>query len=463
MLQRLLVGCLLVAVAGCARDARPDSDTRPSRYEHIHLLPLDQSLEEARKLLEEKGYAFEPTDPPSQDASLLISRWQAPPGGSPGSGADVRYIVSGIRVADQQSVVRIFRMSRQELSTSLADHRGPLASPRDAALEKELTLRLESSAANEPAGSTAAPEPPRQPARDPALYLYRWKWDKAPPGPDERTCQPLVRGLEEVLKPGMTILVGEQLGSQEAPRAVGNLVCEAAATGHEVALGLSIPSAEQERIDHYLASPGAPTDQDELLQGDFWRRPYQDGRSSQAVVDLIDRVRSWRAWGLPITLVAYDTALGNGNVRYAAQASRWQKRRQDRPNELFVILAGNLHVRTVQGASWDPDFKPLGWRLATSGFHLVALDLSYSRGSRRWACDVDSMGTLYCDVVSSSPSDRVIERAGLNPYIRLFDKPTEDGYHGLFYVGTLMPSYPATAEERDKPPLPRRPTSVRRN
>ncbi len=426
----------------------------PPRYEHVLLLPLEQSLAETRKLMEEKGYAFEPTE----DASLLLTSWQPPPSESQGRGLSVRYVVSGIRVAPGQSVVRIFRMNRQELGEG--ERHGPLSGTRELELEKELALRLESGAGNDPASKPAAPEPPPQLLRDADFYLQRWKQDETPPGPDDRTCQPWVRGFKDLLRPGLTLLIGEQLGSQEAPRIVGNMMCAAAATGNEVTLGLSIPAAEQKRIDRYLASPGTPADQDELLTGDFWHRPYQDGRSSQAVVNLIDRVRSWRAWGLPIFLVAYDTAFGNGNVRYAAQANAWQKRRQARPDELFLILAGNMHVRTVRGAPWDPDFQPLGFRLATSGFHLLALDLSYADGSRRWGCDVDNLSSLYCEVVNSTPSDRVAERAGLNPYIRLFHQLNEDGYHGLLYVGTLMPSYPATSQERDKPPPPRSPTRM---
>ncbi|PTL80173.1 hypothetical protein [Vitiosangium sp. GDMCC 1.1324] len=58
--------------------------------------------------------------------------------------------------------------------------------------------------------------------------------------------------------------------------------------------------SEQSRLDTYLASRGTPADQDTLLDGDFWRRPYQDGRSSRAMLELVDQVRALRALGLLI-------------------------------------------------------------------------------------------------------------------------------------------------------------------
>ena len=129
---------------------------------------------------------------------------------------------------------------------------------------------------------------------------------------------------------GLAVLIGEQLGSREAPLVVGDLVCQAAEEGMAVALGLSIPRDEQARIDRYLSSPGGPTDQDALLEGHFWRRPYQDGRSSRAVFDLIDRVRAMREVGLQVSLVAYDTDEARASERDAALADVWLKRHVER-------------------------------------------------------------------------------------------------------------------------------------
>jgi hypothetical protein len=281
--------------------------------------------------------------------------------------------------------------------------------------------------------------------------LSRWRKDVDPQVSATALCPQKVRGFVALLRPGLTTLIGEQLGSNEAPAAVGDAVCESAEAGFQVALGLSIPRTEQERINRYLASAGAPADQDELLRGLFWRRPYQDGRSSRAIMDLIDRVRSLRAAGLPISLVAYDTDEATGTARDALLAEVWQQRRKARPEELFIILAGNTHTRTVQGTAWDRDFIPMAKRLVGTEANLVALDLSYAQG-RRWGCDLNRDAKLVCTVVGASPTERVAEAPGQTPFVRMFSARTEEGYHGLFYVGALTPSLPATALEGHEPP-----------
>jgi hypothetical protein len=467
-------------VAGCGRNVRPDSESPPPRYEHVFLKPLEESLAETRKLLEERGYSFVPLE----DETLLLTTWQQPQGFDEqrGNTSQYRYMVSGLRVGPRQSVVRIFRTWRTRPSND-ADQgfniytefsyeyeaqrfeamdsrnlqkgnkdRGRMVGARDLTLEKELTLRLESSAGIEVVAKDIAPQPERPQMREPSFYLDRWKQDVASPTADVRPCLQEVRGLTSLLQPGRTLLIGEQLGSRETPAVVGDVVCQASASGLTVALGLSIPRTEQERINRYLASPGAPSDQDELLRGLFWRRPFQDGRSSRAIMDLIDRVRSLRNYGLFISVVAYDTEEAIGSARDASLANHWEQRRKARPEELFVILAGNTHTRTIEGTAWDKDFVPMAKRLVASEKSLLALDLSYAQG-KRWGCDLNRDAKLVCTVVGATPTERVAAAPGQTPYVTLFTQPTDEGYHGLLYVGTLSPSLPATSlEGHELPP-----------
>jgi hypothetical protein len=479
MSRQVMLCCLLWVVAGCARNAKPDSESSPPRYEHVFLKPLEESLAETRKLLEERGYSFLPLE----DETLLLTTWQQPHsfGQQRGNTSQYRYMVTGLRVGPRQSVVRIFRIWRTmagnaaELSVIYpvwsydyvarpfeekdihniqrgnAD-RGRMSGTRDLDLEKELTLRLESSAGIEVVAKDVAPEPERPQVREPGFYLDRWKQDVVSPAAEVKPCPQEVRGLNALLEPGRTLLIGEQLGSRETPAVVGDVVCQASVAGLTVALGLSIPRTEQARINRYLASPGAPSDQDELLRGLFWRRPYQDGRSSRAIMDLIDRVRSLRNYGLFISVVAYDTEEAIGSARDASLANLWEQRRQARPEEIFVILAGNTHTRTVEGTPWDKDFVPMAKRLVVSEKSLLALDLSYAQG-KRWGCDLNRDAKLVCTVVGASPSERVAAAPGQTPYVSMFTEPTDEGYHGMIYVGALSPSLPATSlEGHELPP-----------
>jgi hypothetical protein len=269
--------------------------------------------------------------------------------------------------------------------------------------------------------------------RDEEFYLTRWQ--------DESSCLRKVRGMETVVQPGLVMLIGEQLGSREAPTVVGDLVCQIAEQGLDVALGLSIPREEQRRIDRYLASAGTPVDQDALLEGHFWRRPYQDGRSSRAVFDLIDRVRGMRELGLRVTLVAYDTDGARSSERDAALADVWLARHAARPEEVLVVLAGNTHVRTVTGVPWDEDFKPMAHHLQSLP-SLRVLELGYARGSR-WGCSLDPQSRLYCRIMGAWPEARVEDHPDLSPYVHFYESPTEEGYQGFLFVGRLTASLPA--------------------
>jgi hypothetical protein len=478
MSSRVLLSCLAVLVAGCASQSpRPDAEPSAPRYEHVYLKPLEEALEETRKLLSEKGYGFEPTE----DETVLLTTWQQPQltWEQFGNKSQYRYLVHGLRVGPRHSVVRIYRMWRTNISNNSEqrpnlykfiqyefrqieklDHtsldkqnkdRETTTGQRDLPLEKELTTRLESGAGVEVVANNVTPLPDRPQLREPEFYLGRWKQEGTAQPEVVQPCPQEVRGLTPLLKPGMALLIGEQLGSREAPAVVGDMVCQASAAGFPVVLGLSIPRTEQARINRYLASPGAPSDQDELLRGLFWRRPFQDGRSSRAIMDLIDRVRSLRNYGLFITLVAYDTEEAVGTQRDALLAKVWEDRRKAHPDELFVILAGNTHTRTVQGTQWDPDFVPMARRLAGSDASLMALDLSYAQG-KRWGCDLNRDAKLVCTVVGATPSERVAAAPGQTPYIKVFTERSEEGYHGLLYVGTLSASPPATALEGQEVP-----------
>lgn len=483
-LVHLWLYCFVLGVMGCARGTRPTpahgsgtSDGAAPRLEHVYLLPLETSMTEAARLLGERGYTLEPMESETGETRLLSS-WDTPLAGMGGNGTFTRYLLVGLQVAPKQSVVRIFRLSRTvtgndvEIATGkqkalleaaeqnheplrgtgmrfqterIGETRGELYGVRAEELEQALTLRLESRASIELVAGNVKTGVKQLPARrSEDFYLQRWQETPDAPSGSER-CGDEFQGLHELLRPGQTLLIGEQLGSQQLPATVGDMVCQAAEAGLFVTLGLSIPRTEQERLDRYLASAGTPADQDLLLDGDFWRRPYQDGRSSRAVMDLIDRVRALRASGLLIHLVAYDTDLLRGGERDAALAEVWLKRRAARPEEFFIVVSGNAHVNGTRGTQWDPEFIPMGLHLLKADPMLKALDMSFVAGTR-WACDMAAGDQLDCRVHGSTPSPRIAGTKGQSPHIQLFlGGLSLEGFHGLLYVGELTASPPATA------------------
>ncbi|AFE07618.1 hypothetical protein COCOR_07582 [Corallococcus coralloides DSM 2259] len=475
---RWLVVALLLLSVGCAHSKRGPEAELP-KYEHVFQKPLAEALAATRQLLEERGYTFEDTEDPTQ----LVTTWSEPDRAGSRNTTYTRYLVTGIAVAPRQSVVRIFRMTQQTTGNDiewrkqwwkvLAERNEQVSNPfvkdvnlsiddaetkrlsmlrgvqhgtRDLDLEQALTLRLESAPSVEVLAGNAVEEKRPDPVRAPEFYLERWKDEAVAEGP----CTTSVRGLPELLHPGLTLLIGEQLGSYQVPDVVGHVVCQAAQTGLAVVLGLSLPETEQARVDKYLSSPGAPADQDALLEGRFWTRTYQDGRSSRAVMDLIDRVRALRAAGLRVTVVAYDTDVLNGSERDAAQAQVWTKRRAAKPDEVQVVLAGNTHTQVEKGTQWDPSFTPMA-HLMKEDRSLVVLDMSYAQGTR-WGCDLDRDSKLVCGIVGATPAPAVAARPGLSPYIQLRETAPNEPFQGLLYVGKLTASLPAILGPHMEPP-----------
>ncbi|WP_211487048.1 hypothetical protein [Corallococcus exiguus] len=474
---RWLVVALTLLSVGCAHSKRAPEAELP-KYEHVFQKPLTEALAATRQLLEEQGYAFEETEDPNQ----LVTTWSEPDRAGSRNTTHTRYLVTGIALSPRQSVVRIFRMTQQAagndvewkkvwwkvylergeqvsnpfvkevdfdqddaMTKRLSMLRGAQQGTRDLDLEQALTLRLESAPSVEVLAGNAAEDKRPAPVRAPEFYLERWKDEAVAEGP----CTTSVRGLPELLHPGLTLLIGEQLGSNEVPEVVGHVVCQAAQSGLAVTLGLSIPDTEQARVNAYLSSPGAPADQDALLEGRFWTRTYQDGRSSRAVMELIDRVRALRAAGLRVTVVAYDTDLMNGSERDAALAQVWTKRRAVKPDEVQVVLAGNTHTQMEKGTQWDPSFTPMA-HLMKENRSLVVLDMSYAQGTR-WGCDLNRDSKLVCGIVGATPAPAVAARPGLSPYLQLRETAPNEPFRGLLYVGRLTASLPAILGPQEAP------------
>ncbi|MCY1021403.1 hypothetical protein [Pyxidicoccus sp. MSG2] len=463
------------------------------RFEHIFMMPVERALAEATKLLAENGWVLKPMD----DPKYLLTEWKAAQlattesWGYQSDGDHTRYLVVGEPLAVRQSVVRIFRMKRvafandaeirydghtgelvpkhlvmeqfeqsfrargapvtlaqQERDTApWVELDGAVKGTRDLKLERDLTLRLESRPSLETLTGTLRLTRDDSFARDPSFYLKRWRQETQEP------CARKVGGFQSMLRPGLMVLIGEQLGTREVPATVGDLACEAAQAGLGVTVGLAIPSKEQERIDTYLASPGGPSDQDALLSGNFWRKLQQDGRGSRAVMDLIDRARALRAAGRSVSVVAFDTDTEHGSARDARMARAVLNAHSARSKNVFLVLAGNAHTRLVADAAWNEDFVPMSKHVAEVVRDLKILEVGYAQG-RRWGCDLEPDGEMECNVMGITPGPRVEIRPETPVGIRMLPELDDDGFHGFLDVGALSASLPAIALRGHEPPVP---------
>lgn len=257
----------------------------------------------------------------------------------------------------------------------------------------------------------------------------------ASPVPAEAPACRLIGGLDEVLKPGKILLLGEMHGTAESPAFVADLACHAARAKRPITVALEINRAESPRMEAYLASKGLPEDRAALVQGSFWSHQPRDGRSSEAIVRLLDSLRELRQQGASVKIELLDPGPGgfkDGQDRDRQMAANLAAAVERSPGDVFVSLTGNLHNRIVRGWSNNPDYEWMGYILRQKyADRLVSLNAS-STGGTAWVCFGDNCG--------AQPMKGRGETG--DPRITLHPRD-ESGYDGTYFIGAMTASPPA--------------------
>ena len=254
-------------------------------------------------------------------------------------------------------------------------------------------------------------------------------------------CGENVAGLRRLAGPGAVLLLGEGVhGTEEAPRFVGRLACHLASAGVPVTVVVEVPVRLQGSLDDFMDSDGGPYAQQALVATPFWRTPYPDGRSSEAMAHLLEELRTLRAGGLDVALLAYDHPQLQGDAREEAMAQRLLGVVEGVPGRATVVLTGNLHARIAKGGTWGPEAQSVGYRLAQALPRVTSLDMAYATGAA-WICAPTRSGDPTRPDCGVKPAKGRI--TGTLPFVRTFDEVSGDGFHGYFFVGQVHPSPPA--------------------
>ncbi len=272
-----------------------------------------------------------------------------------------------------------------------------------------------------------------------------------PPTPPvtHSSCELSEGELGPLLTAGHFVLLSDPLGAHEPWNVLGQVACLAEARGLPVTVALSVPSEEQGSVNRWLGSEGTPEDRARLLGGAFWRRVWQDGRSSEAVLGALERLRARRAAGAPVTILAVDTN-APGNARNAHIAAKLLKHRGEHPERLIVAMLGNVLTSRRIGAAWNPELMPVGARLAAvlpEKTH--SFDVSFWEGAH-WTCHLREQGKLQCGTWSIRPGPAQVSRATTpKSYFRVYPTANGDGFDGVYFVGgALTASVPAVESVR---------------
>lgn len=251
-------------------------------------------------------------------------------------------------------------------------------------------------------------------------------------------CEP--QGLGPLLTEGRIVLLGEIHGSEEAPALVAAAACAAAERGLEVVVALEIPLEEEERVVRFLASAGGADAREQLLAGDFWRRPYQDGRSSEAMLSLLEDLRRSSSSTGRVSVALLDSArtFAGGQERDDLLGERMASAVASAPaGSLVLALVGNVHSRATPGVPWDAAYRPAGVAVAQRWPARTLSLLLTNPPGEAWTCSGGEPESCHARPLGGR-SD------GEPGHVELFAAPRE-GHHGSFHLPALTASAPAVS------------------
>lgn len=234
-----------------------------------------------------------------------------------------------------------------------------------------------------------------------------------------------ISGLESVAKPGTLVIFGELHGTSEIPRFIGDAAC-AASRSARVHVGLELPAQDGPLLEAFLSG-----DDQAFQRSSFWTKPYQDGRSTSAMLALLRNLRA-----LHVGVFFFDdAAVVESHARDAAMANNISKERARAPGDLYLIEVGDYHARRVPGAPFDLAMPWMASLLARRESALFSLDVRYLPGSA-WTCQMFQGGEQSCGPTqlhgTATSAMRAIELT-----------PLPEGYDGTFAVGTITATLPA--------------------
>jgi len=206
-------------------------------------------------------------------------------------------------------------------------------------------------------------------------------------------CRP-VAGAERLWDKPETqwVMIGEMHGTAEMPATFADLVCQAAATSHRpVTIALEQDVEMQPAIDAFLTSDGGAVARNAFLAAPMWRGKMQDGRSSQAMLLLYDRLRVMRQAGQIRAVYAFIpriTAWTGDGPYNALMAGRLKELAAGRKDVVLAYM-GSLHAAKSSAGQGADAFLPAAADLPSERTVSVYVN---SNGGEAWNCMPDGCG-----------------------------------------------------------------------
>lgn len=213
-------------------------------------------------------------------------------------------------------------------------------------------------------------------------------------------------------------LIGEMHGTTETPRLFSNLVAVAAGGKNQrIGVGLELPIPLQRLVDEAVKNNfKIDSFREQLLADPAWQK-INDGRSSQAMKDLICNMLKL-AESQKVSFFFFDTQINDRNETMAKLIG--QRVREQRYDVTF-ILTGNIHANRAPQHPGKKQIVPMGRFLEEQGFAVHSYDVRYSDGET-WAC---------------------MPECGVHHLEAYPVEVDQEGFDGILFVGPVHASPPA--------------------
>ncbi len=230
------------------------------------------------------------------------------------------------------------------------------------------------------------------------------------------------------------VIVGEIHGTAEAPAAFAQLICAASEQG-PVTVALELPTAMQAQLDAFLAASDAGTAAEALSPTIFGDLSKADGRTSLAMVEMMQSIRRLRAEGSDVTIRAFQPsnprpAAFDQNYYELDMASALVAAAAQRPEARVLVLVGNIHASKTRFERFD---------LMPAAAHLprretVSLNVA-QQGGQSWSCQADGC-RAYDSIARYDAGARGV----------IMGPVGEGAWDGVLAVGPVTASPPAADE-----------------
>lgn len=235
------------------------------------------------------------------------------------------------------------------------------------------------------------------------------------------------------------VIVGELHGTVETPAAFAQLVCAAAEQG-AVTVALELPTAMQPQLDAFLEATddvGAVA----ILQSTiFGSVEMADGRTSLAMVEMMQAIRHLKAEGRDVTIRAFQPsnrrpASFDQNYYELDMAVELTRAAVERPESRVLVLVGNIHASKTRFDRFD--LMPAASHLPRK--ETVTLNVA-QQGGQAWNCQADGCGPHGLMVRYDAEARGVI----MGPV-------SEGAWDGVLALGPMTASVPAVEERSQSP------------